>query len=855
MKYTFIRVLTLAAASLMAVGADASVSRRDINDGWRFRQGRAEIWYPATVPGTVHTDLMANEIIEDPFFRLNERAVQWVDKEDWMYETMLTPTADELSAQNQDLVFYGLDTYADVYLNGSPILNADNMHRTWRVNIKDKLKPGENKLEVYFHSPIKIDLPKCDLYDYGFNTGPDQSQNGGIFDKLVSIFARKAGYHYGWDWGPRLVTSGIWRPVVLETWNGPKIDDVQVIQNEVNGAKADLTLIAEVLSDSDDNAKIEFKADGESLASKEVALKKGLNRIEVAAQVKKPRLWWPNGLGEPYLYDFTTTVTAAAGSDNNSQEIGLRSIKLHNDKDQYGHNLYFEVNGKPVFMKGVDMVPLDNFLPRITREKYEKHVLDAKNVNMNMIRVWGGGVYEDDYFYQLCDRNGILVWQDFMFACSTYPADEKFLTSIRHEAVDNVRRLRNHACIALWCGNNECQDVFYGWGNRKKYYEEKGVLPLLESQFKAMYFKTLPEVVKEYGGGTAYRPSSPFAFEDTPSDGINGDDHYWGVWHGRDSIGHYNVKRARFFSEYGFQSFPEFESVKLYAPQERDWDINSEVMMAHQRAGSYANNLIREYMADEFRVPDNFEDFLYVGMILQGDAIKTAMEAHRRDMPYCMGTLVWQHNDCWPVASWAGRDYYGRWKAQQYFARKAYRDILVSPLVKDDTLNVNIISDRRTAVRGTLALKAMTLDGKVIWQKNIKTTARPLESRKIFASDIRPILGDYTRGQVIFTTEFTTGDAEPYTNIAYACRQKYMDYVKPRFSVKVEPADDGFDVTVGTDVFARGVFLSIDGIDNFFSDNYFDILPGCERKIRVNTSISRDEFVKQLKINSIGSTV
>lgn len=855
MKYTFIRILTLAAASLMAVGVDASVSRRDINDGWRFRQGRAEIWYPATVPGTVHTDLMANEIIEDPFFRLNERAVQWVDKEDWMYETMLTPTADELSAQNQDLVFYGLDTYADVYLNGSPILNADNMHRTWRVNIKDKLKPGENKLEVYFHSPIKIDLPKCDLYDYGFNTGPDQSQNGGIFDKLVSIFARKAGYHYGWDWGPRLVTSGIWRPVVLETWSGPKIGDVQVIQNEVNGAKADITLIAEVLSDSDDNAKIEFKADGKPLASKEVALKKGLNRIEVAAQVKKPRLWWPNGLGEPYLYDFTTTVTAAAGSDSNSQEIGLRSIKLHNDKDQYGHNLYFEVNGKPVFMKGVDMVPLDNFLPRITREKYEKHVLDAKNVNMNMIRVWGGGVYEDDYFYQLCDRNGMLVWQDFMFACSTYPADEKFLTSIRHEAVDNVRRLRNHACIALWCGNNECQDVFYGWGNRKKYYEEKGVLPLLESQFKAMYFKTLPEVVKEYGGGTAYRPSSPFAFEDTPSDGINGDDHYWGVWHGRDSIGHYNVKRARFFSEYGFQSFPEFESVKLYAPQERDWDINSEVMMAHQRAGSYANNLIREYMADEFRVPDNFEDFLYVGMILQGDAIKTAMEAHRRDMPYCMGTLVWQHNDCWPVASWAGRDYYGRWKAQQYFARKAYRDILVSPLVKGDTLNVNIISDRRTAVRGTLALKAMTLDGKVIWQKNIKTTARPLESRKIFASDIRPILGDYTRGQVIFTTEFTTGDAEPYTNIAYACRQKYMDYAKPRFSVKVEPADDGFDVTVGTDVFARGVFLSIDGIDNFFSDNYFDILPGCERKIRVNTSISRDEFVKQLKINSIGSIV
>lgn len=849
------RILALSISLVLAMNMDASVNRRELSDRWKFRQGRSEIWYPATVPGTVHTDLMANEIIEDPFFRLNERAVQWVDKEDWMYETTLNVTPDELRSANQNLVFYGLDTYADVYLNGQPILNADNMHRTWRVDVAGRLNEGPNRLEVYFHSPIKIDLPKCDLYDYEFNTGPDQSQNGGIFNKLVSVFARKAGYHYGWDWGPRLVTSGIWRPIVLETWNGPKINDVQVIQNVVNASKADLTMITEIIADQDDDeAVVNFTADGKQLASKKVSLKKGLNRVEVPAKVSRPRLWWPNGLGEPYLYDFVTTVESLGAKDTDSQEIGLRSIKLHNDKDRYGHNLYFEVNGKPVFMKGVDMVPLDNFLPRITHEKYEKHVLDAKDVNMNMIRVWGGGVYEDDYFYQLCDRNGILVWQDFMFACSTYPADDRFLANIRQEAIDNVRRLRNHACIALWCGNNECQDVFYGWGNRKRYYEEKGVLPLLESQFKAMYFKTLPEVVKEYGGGTSYRPSSPFAFEDTPSDGINGDDHYWGVWHGRDSIGHYNVKRARFFSEYGFQSFPEFESVKLYAPQKRDWDINSEVMMAHQRAGSYANNLIRDYMADEFGVPDNFEDFLYVGMILQGDAIKTAMEAHRRDMPYCMGTLVWQHNDCWPVASWAGRDYYGRWKAQQYFARNAYRDILVSPLVKRDTLNVHIVSDRRKDVKGTLTVTAMTLDGQELWRHRSQTTARALTSRNVLATDIRPILGDLKRGKVIFTVSFTTGDADPYTNIAYACRQKFMEYSRPDFKVTVQQASDGYDVTVGSDVFARGVFLSIDGIDNFFSDNYFDILPSTERKIHVKTSVPRDEFVKQLKINSIGST-
>lgn len=842
--------------SLATSASWADVATRTLRDGWKFRQGRSEIWYPATVPGTVHTDLIANEIIEDPFFRLNERGVQWVDKEDWMYETELTATAAETSSSNQELVFYGLDTYADVYLNGESILNANNMHRTWRVNVKGLLKSGSNKLEVYFHSPIKIDLPKCDKYSYGFNTGPDQSQNGGIFDKLVSIFARKAGYHYGWDWGPRLVTSGIWRDVVLETWNGTRIDDVQLIQKSVTEAEASLSSIVEVRSDAAvNNATLTVTANGREVAKKQVSLTKGTNRVQMDYTIANPRLWWPNGLGEPYLYDFKTALTVnSKEADSRSQEIGLRSIVLHNDKDQYGHNLYFEVNGKPVFMKGADMVPLDNFLPRITRERYEKHVLDAKAVNMNMIRVWGGGVYEDDYFYQLCDRNGILVWQDFMFACSTYPADDEFIANIRQEAIDNVKRLRNHACIALWCGNNECQDVMYGWGNRKKYYEERGVLPLLESQFKNMYFKCLPEVVAEYGSGISYRPSSPFAFEDTPSDGVNGDAHYWGVWHGRDSIGHYNVERARFFSEYGFQSFPEFESVKIYAPQKRDWSINSEVMMAHQRAGSYANNLIRDYMDKEFRTPDNFEHFLYVGMILQGDAIKTAMEAHRRDMPYCMGTLYWQHNDCWPVASWAARDYYGRWKAQQYFARQAYRDILVSPTVKDGVVKVHLVSDRRTNAKGKFTITALTLGGKKLAQVTRNVTAKALTSQVIFSSALSNMLKGEKRENVIFAVRFETAGAEPYTNVGYACRQKLMNYTHPNYSVDIEPAEGGYEVTVGSDVFARGVFLSLEGIENFFSDNYFDILPGEKRTIHVRTAIDRDEMRRQLKILSLGDT-
>lgn len=849
-KPTLFAALALA---LSALTAGAEVATRQLHDGWQFRQQRSDNWFPATVPGTVHTDLMANDLIEDPFYRLNERTVQWVDKEDWWYETTFKATPDEVAAENQELVFYGLDTYAKIYLNHQLIDYTNNMHRTWRYSVKGILKEGDNLLEVQFDSPIKVDLPKYDKFDYTFNTGPDQSQNGGIFNKTLSIFARKAGYHYGWDWGPRLVTSGIWRPIELQTWTGQRIDDVQYIQKNVTAKRADLSTVVEIRSDADvEKAEIAIAANGKTLATKETALKKGVNTVSLDYSVKNPRLWWSNGLGEPYLYNFTATLSVGGDKvEARDEEIGLRSLKLIHHPDADGHCLYFELNGKPVFAKGVDMVPLDNFLPRITREKYEKHVLDAKNVNMNMIRVWGGGVYEDDYFYQLCDRNGILVWQDFMFACSTYPADSAFIANIRQEAIDNVKRLRNHCSIALWCGNNECQDVYYGWGGRQKYYKEKGVEELTTKQFKDMYFRCLPEVVKQYGGGISYRPSSPFAFEDTASDGVNGDSHYWGVWHGRDSIGHYNIEKSRFFSEYGFQSFPEFESVKIYAPEERDWAITSEAMMCHQRAGSYANGLIRDYMDMEYRRPDDFPAFLYVGSVLQGDAIKIAYEAHRRDMPHCMGTLAWQHNDCWPVASWAARDYYGRWKAQQYYAKYALDDILISPVVINDTVTVNVVTDRRTPAKGNVVLTAMKLDGTPVWSKKFGYTARPLTSKCIFSAPVTDVLAGNDRRDIIFTASFTTDDRE-YNNVAFATKQKNMNYTRPNLAIDIKPAGDGYDVTLGSDVFARAVFLSLDGIDNFFSDNYFNILPGGRRTIHVTTPLSRADFEKQLKVISMG---
>ena len=832
--------------------------RKELNEGWQFKQARLSNWYPATVPGVVHTDLINNKIIEDPFFRLNERGMQWIDKEDWIYQTSFQLTPEIMERQNIDLVFKGLDTYADVYLNEKKILETNNMFREWKTDIKAELKPGENILKIYFHSPIKVDIPKWDALPYHYEASNDQSENGGLFDKKVSVFARKAGYHYGWDWGPRLVTSGIWRPVYIEAWNDARLSDVFIRQQEVSKSRASIVGEIEVQSDKEiDEATLTVTdaASGRVMAGKTVSLHKGNNKISLPFIIRNPRLWWSNGLGEQHLYDFRTALTINnETSDIQSTKVGIRSLKIINRPDKDGKTFYVELNGVPVFAKGANYIPQDNFLPRVTPELYEKTILDAANVNMNMLRIWGGGIYENDLFYELCDRYGILVWQDFMFACSLYPAEGELLENIRQEAIDNVKRLRNHACIALWCGNNECNDAWFNWGWQKRYkaqnpeYEKK-----IWKQFTDQYYVTLPEVVKEYAPESFYWPSSPFAREDGGSDDHNGDRHYWDVWHGKKPIETYNKERSRFFSEYGFQSFPEFESVKRYAPCEEDWDIYSEVMMSHQRGGMHANQLIETYLLNEYRTPKNFEAFLYMNHVLQGDAIKTAIEAHRRDMPYCMGTLFWQHNDCWPVASWASRDYYGRWKAQHYFARKAYRDILVSPITDEDgVLNIQVVSDRLKSCNGTLQVEVMKLTGEKVnsYKRNIKIDAN--SSQTVFSVPLGEALKNTPKEDVfVHAVLLTDKGKNSYANNYFLVKQKEVNYPKAAITSSIEPIEGGFELTLNSDSFARAVFITIGDVDSSFSDNYFDILPGGSVKVNVYTDLPQPAFKKQLKVISL----
>ena len=851
---------------LVAITASAAPVRQSLNhEDWKFKQQRGiGIWYDATVPGVIHTDLMANEIIEDPFYRLNERGVQWVDKEDWVYQTEFVADKEILSKECIELVFEGLDTYADVYLNNeeTPILKADNMFRRWRINVKESLKEGNNLLKVYFHSPVKIDMPKWEaMHPVHYPCQNDQSANGGLLDRRISVYARKAGYHYGWDWGPRLVTCGIWRPVYLEAWNNIRIEDVYYNQKSVTAKRADISVEIDITATSATTAEVRIidETSGKVLATTSTELKVGKNAVVAPFSIAKPQLWWTYELGKPHRYNFRTEIIADGKVlDSRSHKIGLRSVRLVREDDADGRSFYFELNGQPIFAKGANYIPCDNFLPRVSKATYIRTIEDAVNVNMNMLRVWGGGIYENDIFYELCDNYGIMVWQDFMFACALYPAEGALLESIRQEAIDNVKRLRNHPSIVVWCGNNECN---MNLRSAKKKYEQRGTPEVFERMFRQysdVYYKTLPEVVAELDPMRPYHPCSPFSGKGIPSkeaaDPSKGDSHYWGVWHSKLPIDNYNTMRSRFFSEYGFQSFPEFESIKIYAPEERDWAVESEVMSAHQRGGTKANSRIRIYLENEYWPAKDFPSFVYINHVLQGDAIKTAMEAHRRDKPYCWGTIFWQHNDCWPVASWSSRDYYGRWKAQHYFTKYAYDDILVSAYNRDGRLKVYVVSDRLTSPKAELEVVIMDFNGNVV-NKFVKSfKIAPNASTVIVDVATEEALGGAKAGDVFIASRLKVGE-RTYTNNNFFVKQNELNYPAANVTTKITEANDGFDVTLTTDNFARAVFMSIEsvdgsvaGIDNFFSDNYFNLMPGSSRTIHVRTSLSAEEFAKQLRV-------
>jgi beta-mannosidase len=813
-------------------------TRTEIAAGWTFRKAaRAgkpateDAWLPATVPGCVHTDLLAAGKIGDPFHRLNEKDQQWIENEDWEYRTTLPVDAATLARDRVELVFAGLDTFAEVFVNGgAPVLTADNMFRSWRADVKSRLKPGDNQLVVRFASPIAKVKPAYDKLGYKLPAANDQGK------EMVSMWARKAPYHYGWDWGPRFVTSGIWRPVALEAWDEARLDDVQVFQNKLDAKAAELGIVARVVAARGGRARVTVaQPGGPTLGHADVTLKAGVNDVKLGARIDKPELWWPAGLGAQKLYTLETRLAGADGKarDARATRIGLRTIEVVHERDKDGKSFLIKVNGAPVFMKGANWIPADSFVTRMNAERYRFLLQSAVDVNMNMLRVWGGGIYEDDRFYELADELGLLVWQDFMFACSMYPGDEPFVESVRQEAIENVRRLRNHPSLALWAGNNENEAAWKQWGWQVKFALPKKAQDRIWADYKRMFHEVLPAVVAAEDRGRFYTRSSPSANDDkVPPNKRNwGDMHFWGVWHAENPYEAYADNISRFMSEYGFQSFPELASVARYTARETDWNIESPVMLSHQRHPR-GNPLIRTYMERDFRKPKDFASFLYVGQVLQGIVIKYAAEAHRRAMGHNWGTLYWQLDDCWPVASWSSIDYYGRWKALQYFARGFYAPVLVSPVIDKGAVTIWGVSDRRGDTRARLGARLIDFAGNMLARFDQTIQLAGNASRAYMTFPEKEILKGADPTKVLLIAELDAegppGSAPTRSrNLLYFRKTKDLQLPKPEVKLAAAVGANGtLVVSVSAKQLARNVFLASGAVDGFFEDNYFDVLPG-----------------------------
>ncbi|HEU4794156.1 MAG TPA: glycoside hydrolase family 2 protein, partial [Pyrinomonadaceae bacterium] len=581
----------------------------------------------------------------------------------------------------------------------------------------------------------------------------------------------------------------------------------------------------------------------------EIKLNKGSNRVSFDFTISRPSLWWPNGLGAQPLYTFRArTLVNNKITDRRTTRTGLRTLELRRQRDTAGESFMFVINGVPVFAKGGNWIPADSFPTRITPEKYRYMLRSVRDSNMNMLRVWGGGIYEADEFYQLADELGILIWQDFMFACSMYPGNQEFLDNVRAEAIDNVKRLRNHPSIVIWAGNNEVETAWRNWGWRQN-------LPAsLWDDYVKIFHGVLQEVCDAYDPGRAYWPSSPHGgLADDQDSKRSGDVHYWEVWHAEKPFSEYEKQRTRFMSEYGFQSFPNIETVKYYTlPNERD--IESPIMLAHQRHPR-GNQLIREYMLREYPQPKDFESFLYMSQVLQAEGIARGTEHLRRIMPHNMGALYWQINDCWPVASWSSIDYFGRWKALQYYAKRFYNDLLISPTVQDDNLQFYVVSDRVNFVPAKIKVTLMSFDGATLKTVERGVTIAPLTSRSYFEAKVSELLEGQDPKRVFLYAELLVNGKAVHSNDYLFAPFKELAISQPTITPEIIAAQERgkFRVKLSTDKFAKAVYLAVPDHDGFFSDNYFNLAPGREMVVDFSSRrpLSLAEFRKRLQIRSV----
>ncbi|AZA80008.1 glycoside hydrolase family 2 protein [Chryseobacterium sp. G0186] len=801
----------------------AQLSERNLSsENWQFKNIKEKSWLPAKVPGTVHQDLITNKMIPDPFKDENEKKVQWIENEDWEYQTHFKISSKELEYSNIDLVFNGLDTFSEIYLNGKLLKRTDNMFRKWEIPVKTNLKIGDNVLQVKFKSAV--------------NTGKELAKKVPFtMPESPRSFIRKAQYQFGWDWGPRLVTAGIWKDVKIEFWNTAKINNIQVQQHRLTDVLAEVSFNINLFAEEDGEYFTRFNLNG---GIHRFHLKKGSNTIAIPYKIKNPKIWQPNGLGMPDRY--TTKITLYKKEGKIIRDInvtyGLKKVELVQKEDEKGKSFYFKVNGNPLYIKGTNWIPADSFSPRITKEKYQKLIKDAKDANMNMIRVWGGGIYEDDEFYKACDENGILVWQDFMFAGSFYPADNEFLNNVKEEVKDQIDRLQNHPSIALWCGNNEIDEAIVNWGYQKQFKYSKSDSLQVWKDYKKLFHEVIPNTLKENltPDKNIYWPSSPSIGWGHKESLTQGDSHYWGVWWGEQPFEAYNEKVGRFMSEYGFQGMPSLGTTKSMFSGVPDLNLENPTIQAHEKHAK-GWNIINEYMKRDYKIPTDFVQYNYVSQLLQARGMQIAMEAHRRAKPYNMGTLYWQLNDCWPVVSWSSIDYSGNWKAFHYQAKRSFEPVLLSVAETNKSYNIYLVSDELKEMRLNTQIELIDFEGKQLWKSNTSSHLKANASENILNIN-KTELAKFDLSKTVLKIS-SENNPMKIEKLFFFKKPKDIQLLQPNITIKKISSTE---IEISTDVLLKDVYLIG---DTHFSDNFFDLLPKTSKRIKLSKALEKIEVM------------
>ena len=823
--------LTLLFTAIMSFALSAQTV--SLNEGWQFTQKNKDTWHEAEVPGSVQRDLIRHGVLPNPYYGTNENDVQWAEVEDWDFKKSFQVTAEQLKSDDAVIFFEGLDTHADVFLNGSRILQTQNMFVGHRVSVKNSLREGKNDLYIRFYSPIERMDPARITAGYEYPADNDHS------DQRLSVYNRKAPYHFGWDWGMRLVQMGIWKPISLTFYNDARIDDFYVKQNKITKEKAEIENQIEIYSLKDTPATISvgyaLKSKELQSSGKEIQLKKGKNVISLDMIVENPSLWMPTGWGEQHLYDFQVTLKMNDRVvDEKNTRVGLRSVRLVQEPDEHGRTFYFEVNGLPIFAKGANYIPGEIMRTQQDEAYYNRLYDNFTDANMNFIRIWGGGTYEDNYFYELADEKGILIWQDFIFGCTPYPSDDAFLANVADEVEWNIKRLRNHASLAFWCGNNEVEEGLKFWGWDKKYPKE--VMDAWFEGYDKTFRKLIPELVDKFDGTRNYIHGSPYDSNWGNVDKFSSSDvHDWGLWHGRMPFEAMADRLPRFASEFGFQSFPEMKTIRTFA-EEKDFDIDSEVMQIHQKS-PIGNTLIKTYMDMYYHTPNNFEDFVYVGLIMQGNGMEEAVEANRRGRPYCMGALYWQINDDWPVVSWSSIDYYNNWKAQHYKMRNIFAPLALGVEFKNDKLSHYTMSDHLKDINNLqLNVQVIDFDGKVLKRFTEKVSAGANTSKVVKSFAASELVTDDQKHNTIVHAWLSDSKGKVISTRDYFFYwPNKLNLPETTVNKSVKYADGKYTVTLSSKKLAKDVFIEIPVLGAKFTDNFFTLLPGQKKVIEITS--------------------